>query len=171
MGLLDSRGKLIGVNTAILSASGASAGIGFAIPVDTVRRIVTQLIRYGRVTKPSLGIQVADDQITQGISQPLRVDIQGVMVVEVGPRSSASQPLRGAPLRGMARRANGSMSLGDVVTKVYKTPIRNVEDLLCAIEELEIGGVAQLTVRRQGTGPGGANIRTSRRAASLQPLS
>lgn len=79
--LLDSRGKLIGVNTAILSASGGSAGIGFAIPADTVRRIVTQLIRYGRVTKPSLGINVADDQITQGISQRLRIDLQGAVAV------------------------------------------------------------------------------------------
>ena len=75
--LLDSAGRLIGVNTAIYSPSGASAGIGFAIPVDTVNRIVTELIRSGKVTRPGLGVQIADEQIAQ------RLGVNGVLIVDV----------------------------------------------------------------------------------------
>jgi S1-C subfamily serine protease len=73
--LLDSAGRLIGVNTAIYSPSGASAGIGFAIPVDTVNRIVPELIRYGKLTRPGIGVQIAEDQIAQ------QLGIKGVLVV------------------------------------------------------------------------------------------
>ena len=97
--LLDSRGSLIGVNTAILSASGASAGIGFAIPVDTVRRVVTQLIRYGRVQRPSLGVQVADDQIMRSIERQINAELQGVMITEINPNSTVTNPVSGSPLR------------------------------------------------------------------------
>ena len=97
--LLDSRGSLIGVNTAILSASGASAGIGFAIPVDTVRRVVTQLIRYGRVQRPSLGVQVADDQIMRSIERQINAELQGVMITEINPNSAVTNPVSGSPLR------------------------------------------------------------------------
>jgi S1-C subfamily serine protease len=168
--LLDSGGRLIGVNTAIVSASGSSAGIGFAIPVDAVRRVVAQLIRYGRVQRPSLGVQVAEDQIMAGIrarlggggggggrggrgGQPLA---EGVMVVELGPRArergGPGNPLSGKPLQGLARRPDGSMALGDVIVSVNGSPVLKVEDLLCAIEEVEVGESVELMVRRRGTG-------------------
>merc|ERR1711862_501502 len=92
--LLDSRGRLIGVNTAIFSP-GASAGmagnigIGFAIPVDTVRRVVNQIIRYGHVLRPTVGINVADDRIVRSIEAQLGQKLEGVLVAEVVPGSQA----------------------------------------------------------------------------------
>ena len=150
--LLDSAGKLIGVNTAILSSSGASAGIGFAIPVDTVRRIITQLIRYGRVVRPSLGVQVAEDSLMANIERSIGAKLEGVMVVETTPGSPASNPVQGSPIQGLARRGDGSMALGDVITKVNGLAVSKVEDLLCAIEESEIGATVALSVKRRGTG-------------------
>jgi len=150
--LLDSAGRLIGVNTAILSSSGASAGIGFAIPVDTVRRIVTQLIRYGRVVRPSLGVQVADDSLMANIERSIGTKLQGVMVTETTPGSPASSPVKGSPIQGLARRGDGSMALGDVITQVNGLAVSKVEDLLCAIEESSIGATVNLTVKRRGTG-------------------
>ena len=81
--LLDSRGRLIGVNMAIYSPSGASAGIGFSIPVDTVRRVVNQIIRYGRVVRPTIGVNVADDRVLRSIEMQLRKKLNGVLIVEV----------------------------------------------------------------------------------------
>merc|ERR1719235_44200 len=150
--LLDAKGRLVGVNTAILSSSGASAGIGFAIPVDTVRRIVTQLIRYGRVVRPSLGVQVADDSLMANIERSIGTKLQGVMVTETTPGSPASSPVKGSPIQGLARRGDGSMALGDVITQVNGLAVSKVEDLLCAIEESSIGATVNLTVKRRGTG-------------------
>jgi len=160
--LLDSGGRLIGVNTAIVSPSGSSAGIGFAIPVDAVRRVVAQLIRYGRVQRPTLGVQVAEDQIMAGIRARLGGDnvAEGVMVVELGPRATedggAGSPLSGAPLQGLARKPDGSMALGDVIVSVNGSPVLRVEDLLCAIEEVDTSGQntasVELLVRRRGVG-------------------
>lgn len=144
--LLDSQGRLIGVNTAILSASGASAGIGFAIPVDTVRRIVNQIIRYGRVVRPSLGIHVGDDQMVNQVSTLRNLQIQGIMVVEVFPGSPAGAPIKGRPLRGLVRQRDGSLALGDVITAVNSTKVSKTEDLLCTIEECEVGSTVELTV-------------------------
>lgn len=151
--LLDSQGRLIGVNTAIVSPSGSFAGIGFAIPVDTVSRIVTQLVRYGRVKRPSLGLQVAEDQIMQGVLKRVNLQVEGVMVVEVAPGSPAAAPVSGRALSGVQRRSNGSILLGDVVTRVNNSPVKKVEDLLSAVEECEVGSVVELAVKRQGQGP------------------
>src|SRR5207249_6639405 len=83
--LLDSCGRLIGVNSAIYSPSGASAGIGFAIPVDTVNRIVPELIRYGKITRPGIGVQAAEDQIAQ------QLGVKGVLIVDVVAGSAAAK--------------------------------------------------------------------------------
>ena len=141
--LLDARGKLIGVNTAIYSPSGASAGIGFAIPVDSVRRIVNQLIRYGRMLRPSMGITVADDQMTRGLSARLGVPLDGVLVME----APAGTPGADAGLVGCMRK-NGELFLGDLITHVNATPVKTVEDLLTLVEETEIGANVDLTVHR-----------------------
>ena len=147
--LLDSRGRLIGVNTAIL-APGASAGlagnvgIGFAIPVDTVRRVVNELIRYGAVVRPTLGINVADDQTTRGLFAQLRLPLEGVLVMSVAPRSPAAV----AGLQPTARDSRGQLMLGDLVTEVGGAPVRQVEDLLSAIEERRVGEEVPLKVLR-----------------------
>jgi S1-C subfamily serine protease len=89
--LLDSRGRLIGVNTAIYTPMGGNVGIGFAIPVDTVRRVVNQIIRYGRVVRPTLGIHVTDDRIVRSMEMQLGRRLDGVLVAEVFPNSPAQQ--------------------------------------------------------------------------------
>jgi len=143
--LLDSRGRLIGVNTAIFSPSGTSAGIGFAIPVDTVRRIVSQLIRYGRVQRPSLGVTVIDDALAKNFARQLRRPLDGVLLADV----PADSPAAGAGLRGTMRVAGGGIRLGDLITAVGDSPVRTVEDLLSAVEELPAADpVASLTVLR-----------------------
>merc|ERR1712039_786850 len=89
--LLDSAGKLIGVNTAIYSPSGASAGIGFAIPADAVRRIVNQIIRFGRARRASIGVSLASDQNLQQIAEQLgRKDLRGALVFGVTPGTPAA---------------------------------------------------------------------------------
>ena len=102
--LLDSAGRLIGVNSSILSPSGAFAGIGFAIPVDEVNRIVTQLIRHGTIVRPSLGVTLAPDQLTE------RLQLEGVLVMRVDPgraggaRRPAADPARPCGQRASRRR-------------------------------------------------------------------
>src|SRR6266487_4434015 len=117
--LLDSSGRLIGVNTAIYSPSGASAGIGFAIPVDTVNRIVAELIRYGKVTRPGIGIQIAEDQIAQ------QLGVKGVLVVDVVAGSAAAK----AGMRPTKREASGRVRLGDVIVAVDGVKVGSPNDL------------------------------------------
>mmetsp|Transcript_27917 Transcript_27917/g.39251 ORF Transcript_27917/g.39251 Transcript_27917/m.39251 type:complete len:494 (+) Transcript_27917:56-1537(+) len=147
--LLDSRGRLIGVNTAIFSpgAMGGNIGIGFAIPVDTVRRVVNQIIRYGRVVRPTLGINVADDRLARSIEGQLggsRKSLDGVLVVEVVPNSPAVV----AGLEASQLRSDGSIILGDLITNVDGVPVRQAEDLLSAIEEKQDGDVVKLRILR-----------------------
>lgn len=138
--LLDSAGRLIGVNTAIYSPSGASAGIGFAIPVDTVNRIVPELIRSGRVTRPGLGIQIADEQIAE------RLGVNGVLVVDVARGSAASK----AGIQPTRRDAEGRLRLGDVITTVDGKTVATPNDLFLLLEKYKIGDVVTLSVLRDG---------------------
>ena len=147
--LLDSSGRLIGVNTAIF-APGAAAGIagnigiGFAIPVDTVRRVVNQLIRYGRVVRPTIGINVSDDRVTRSIGAQLRRRLDGVLVAEVLPGSPAEE----AGMRATSIQGDGSVVLGDLIAEVDGEPVKQVEDLLSAIEERREGDVVSLSLYR-----------------------
>eukprot|EP01052_Picozoa_sp_SAG31_P013847 SAG31_NODE_844_length_11549_cov_2.985852_8_plen_356_part_00 len=171
--LLDSSGRLIGVrcalrcnallslltrigvlcaqkvNTAIFSPSGAgSVGIGFSIPVDTVRRTVNQLIRYGRVQRPSLGVHIADDQMVKNLGRQLKMsssELQGVLVITVGADSPASK----AGMRGTVRDGrSGALVLGDIIIAVAGEPIRQVEELLSVVENRRVGEVVEVTVLR-----------------------
>jgi len=143
--LLDSSGRLIGVNTAIYSPSGASAGIGFAIPVDTVRRTVNQIIRYGRAQRPSLGVHVADDQILHSVSRDLGMkQLEGVLVMRV----KEGSPAAAAGLRGTARDRGGNVTLGDIIISVAGLQTRQVEDLLSAVEQRHVGELVDVVVLR-----------------------
>jgi len=148
--LMDSSGRLIGVNTAILAGGGGGAGtagnigIGFAIPVDTVRRVVNQIIRYGKVVRPTLGINVVDDRVTRSVEQQLRRNLEGVLVAQVVPQSPADR----AGLNPMKLRPDGTTILGDLITQVNGQPVKQVEDLLSAIEEQEKGDLVDLTIHR-----------------------
>lgn len=136
--LLDSGGRLIGVNTAIYSPSGASAGIGFAIPVDTVRTLLPQLIAHGRPVQPGIGIVPLADYWAA------RFDIRGVVVRSV----SEGSPAERAGLRGLRMTAAGGVVLGDVITAVDGRPVRSVDDLLHAFEAAGVGARVRLDVQR-----------------------
>jgi S1-C subfamily serine protease len=138
--LLDSAGRLIGVNTAIYSPSGASAGIGFAIPVDTVNRIVPELIRSGRVTRPGLGIQIADEQIAQ------RLGVDGVLVVDVARGSAASK----AGIQPTRRDADGRLRLGDIITTVDGKKVSTPNELFLLLEKYKVGDVVTVSMLRDG---------------------
>jgi S1-C subfamily serine protease len=138
--LLDSRGRLIGVNTAIYSPSGASAGIGFAIPVDTVNRIVPELIRSGRVTRPGIGIQIAEDQIAE------RLGVTGVLVVDVIPGSTAAK----AGIRPTRREGSGRVQLGDIITAIDGKKVESSNDLFLSLERYKVGDVVTISILRDG---------------------
>jgi S1-C subfamily serine protease len=138
--LLDSAGRLIGINTAIYSPSGASAGIGFAVPVDTVMRVVPQLIKTGRYIRPALGIE-ADEQVNQRLVAAS--GIEGVFVLRVQPGGAADK----AGLRGIKTTAEG-IEPGDVIKAVQGKAVTSVPRLLARLDDFKIGDTVQLTVQR-----------------------
>ncbi|MDW6021412.1 trypsin-like peptidase domain-containing protein [Mesorhizobium sp. BAC0120] len=136
--LLDSAGRLIGVTTAILSPSGTNAGIGFAIPVDTVNRVVPALIRDGRVPTPGIGIMAADEATTA------QLGLTGVVIAAVAPGSPAER----AGLRGFDA---ASGTIGDVIIAADGEPVHRLPDLTGKLEQAGVGGKLSLTVSRNGT--------------------
>ena len=136
--LLDSGGRLIGVNTAIASPSGASAGVGFAIPVDTVHWVVPDLIQHGKLMRPALGVQVASNPVTQSLG------VEGVLVLDVIQGSGAQE----AGIRPTRRGASGRVVLGDVIVAVDGEPVRNSGDLALMLEKKQVGEKVKVTVLR-----------------------
>jgi S1-C subfamily serine protease len=138
--LLDSAGRLIGVNTQIASPSGASAGIGFAIPVDEVNRIVPRLIRDGRFVRPAIGISAGSPNLSRALGLP-----KGVPLVQVAPDSPAAR----AGLQPFRRRGN-EVAPGDVITAVNDEPVESLDDMLEAFERRQPGERVTLGVWREG---------------------
>lgn len=136
--LLDSAGRLIGVNTQIASPSGASAGVGFAVPVDTVNRVVPQLITHGRVLRPELGIAAANEWALR------RFGIEGVLVMAVAPDSPAAR----AGLRETYRDEDGTLVLGDVIQALDGREIASLDDLYAVLEQHEPRDVVKVRVLR-----------------------
>ena len=132
--LLDSAGRLIGVNTAIFSPSGSNAGVGFAVPVDTVNRVVPELIRTGRVPTPGLGIVSASESVAA------RLGVEGVIVVRTLPGSPADR----AGLRGIER----SGALGDIIVAVNGNAVHRVADLTEQLAQIGVGQRVKLTIKR-----------------------
>lgn len=142
--LLDSSGRLIGVNTAIFSPSGSSAGIGFAVPVDTVYRVVPQIITSkGTVIHPDLGVYL-DDRIGRMITA--QMNVEGVLIL--GIRVNAPAALAG--LRGTQRARDGKIIPGDVIQKIDSSDVRSADDVLLAISKHNPGDTVILTVLRDG---------------------
>jgi S1-C subfamily serine protease len=139
--LLDSAGRLVGVNTQIASPSGASAGIGFAIPVDEVNRIVPRLIRDGRVVRPALGVTAAP----AGFAQALRLP-DGVAIVQLAPGGPAAR----AGLQPFRRARDGGVQMGDVVTAIDGEPVKTLDDILTLLEQRQPGDKVTLTLWRAG---------------------
>ena len=138
--LLDSAGRLIGVNTQIASPSGASAGIGFAVPVDTVSRAVPQILAHGRVVRPQLGIAVASEGVLR------RAGVKGVLVMTVAPGSAAAR----AGLRGTSRAEDGSLVLGDVIQALGDRSVDSLDDLYAALDLHRPGDTVKVRVLRDG---------------------
>jgi S1-C subfamily serine protease len=136
--LLDSAGRLIGVNMAIVSPSGSNAGIGFAVPVDTVNRIVPQLIRQGEITRAGLGVRIGDDRVSR------RLNLPGVLIIEVDKGSAAEA----AGLRSTQVDAKGGVKLGDVIVAIDGERIETSDDLFNAMEKRAVGEVVKVTVLR-----------------------
>jgi S1-C subfamily serine protease len=137
--LLDSAGRLIGINTALVSPSGAYAGIGFAVPVDVVNRIVPQLVRGEKVRKPGLGVRLADDYLVR------RLGLEGVLIWTLAPGGAADR----AGLLPMRQDRDGRTLLGDVIVAAGGKQVRTTNDLYRILDEHEIGDTLTLTVLRQ----------------------
>ncbi len=139
--LLDSSGRLIGVNTSILSPSGASAGIGFAVPSDTVARVVPQLIQYGREVRPTMGVELAEDALTK------RFGLRGALVLNVAPGTPAEQ----AGLQPTRRDAStGRIILGDLIVGLDNGAVTNNADLYLGLEKHKDGDRVKVRVLRDG---------------------
>ena len=141
--LLDSAGRLIGVNTQIYSPTGASAGIGFSIPVDTVNEVVPQLIKNGKVSRPGLGVGI--DPYTDYYARRMRFD--GVMIRNVAARGAAEE----AGLVGMKYYRDGSLAaIGDIIVALDGKAINRSRDLTYALSGYRIGDLVELTYLRDG---------------------
>ncbi len=146
--LLDSAGRMIGVNTQIVSPTGQSAGIGFAVPVDTVERIAPQLIKYGKVRRAGLGIRILADAYAR------QWGVSGVIIREVYETSPAAR----AGLRGLTVDPRGTVASFDVITAIGDERIGDYDDLYQALDERRPG--EQITVHYERDGrPGRASIR------------
>ncbi|MCA0243736.1 MAG: trypsin-like peptidase domain-containing protein [Proteobacteria bacterium] len=139
--LLDSASRLIGVNTQIASPSGASAGIGFAIPVDEVNRIVPRLIRDGRFVRPTLGVSAGPPSLNQALKTP-----RGVALLDVG----RGGPAEKAGLQPFRRGNRGEIVAGDVITAINDKPVGDFDELLAALEQFQPGDSVTLTLWRAG---------------------
>jgi len=140
--LLDSAGRLIGVNTAIYSPSGASAGIGFAIPVDEVNRIVPRLIRDGKITRPTFGIQAASPQVHAALRLPKGIAIVGVV---------ARSPAEAAGIKPFLRGAKGEIIAGDIIVAMDGKIITTLDEFLDVLERHSSGDTVAVTVLRGST--------------------
>ena len=140
--LLDSAGRVIGVNTAIASRTGESAGIGFAIPIDTVRRVVPSLIATGRYAPPRLGVETRP-QISAAVVR--RLGTTGVLVLRVNPGSGAAEAgIRGSQLRGT------NLVPGDIVQAIDGTEVRTLGELQTVLDRYQAGRVVTVTIWRAG---------------------
>ncbi|MBL8036720.1 MAG: trypsin-like peptidase domain-containing protein [Nitrospira sp.] len=136
--LLDSVGRLIGVNTQIVSPSGAYAGIGFAVPVDTVNRIVPELIKHGKLIRPGLGVSLVPDAMAK------RWGIKGVIIGKV----TRGGPADRAGLKGARETMMGQIQLGDILVAVSGKAVTTIDDLMDALEEQKVGDQVTVEILR-----------------------
>ncbi len=135
--LLDSCGAVIGINTAILSPSGAYAGVGFAVPVDTIARLIPQLVEHGRANRAGLGVRLVPDHISR------KSGVEGAAILDVVRGGTAAQ----AGLTGMQRGPAGRWIFGDVVVAIEGTRVTCVDDLLSVLDRLKVGDSVALDVK------------------------
>jgi len=142
--LLDSHGRMIGINSQILSGSGTSAGVGFAVPVSIAKRVVPQLLQSGQVKRPKLGISTRNvESIRNQVELPVS---DGVLIVQVARGSGAAN----AGLRGLQQMENGEVELGDIIVSINNEKIGNADDLFRVLDKHQIGEVVQVQILRDG---------------------
>ncbi|MFN2492561.1 MAG: S1C family serine protease [Pyrinomonadaceae bacterium] len=140
--LLDSHGRMIGINSQILSPSGASAGVGFAVPVNIAKRIVPQLVRSGEVRRPKLGISTRDVEVLKTqIELPVS---DGVVIWQVAPGGAAAN----SGLRGLTQTENGDVEIGDIIVGIDNERIKNADDLYRILDKHQVGDIIQLQIMR-----------------------
>lgn len=136
--LLNSQGELIGMNTVIISSTGQYSGVGFAVPVDTIKKIVPQIIEFGRVIRPGLGVSFLADRYAR------RAGIEGLVILEVQERSEAYK----AGLRGLDRDRRGRLFAQDVLTAIDDFAIKSYDDYYNVLDGYKVGDRVTLTIRR-----------------------
>jgi len=142
--LLDSHGRVIGINSQILSPSGTSAGLGFAIPVNIAKRIVPQLVSFGSVRRPKLGISSRDVALLKNqIDLPVS---EGVVVWEVAPGGAAAN----AGLQGLTQTENGDVEIGDIIVAIDGDKIGNADDLSRILDKHQLGDTVKVEIVRNG---------------------
>lgn len=142
--LLDSHGRMIGINSQILSPSGTSAGVGFAVPVSIAKRVVPQILQTGQVKRPKLGISTRDvSAFRNQVDLPVS---EGVLIVQVARGGAASQ----AGLRGLQPTENGEVELGDIILGIDNDKIGNSDDLFRVLDKHKVGDLVQVQIWRAG---------------------
>lgn len=143
--LLDKFGRMIGINSQILSPAGGSVGVGFAVPVNTAKRVIPQLLQFGAVRRPVIGINGVglESLVKRGIELPVQ---KGLLLYTVG----NGGPADAAGLRGLSRGADGDLILGDVITSIDGTSIGDLDDLYRYLDKKQIGDTVQVEVIRDG---------------------
>ena len=139
--LLNSQGEVIGMNTIIFSKSGMSAGVGFAVPVDSISRIVPQLIKYGKVIRPGLGIELLPDYLKRqfGLNK-------GIMIARV----NSSSPASSAGLQGISQDRRGNIDPGDIIIKIDTISVNNFDDIYHVLDKKKIGESVKISYIRNG---------------------
>ncbi len=138
--LLDSAGRLIGVNTAIFSPSGTYAGIGFAVPVHEVNMVIPQLIRHGKLIRPGIGAALADTRLAQRLGIK-----EGVLILNIEPNGPAAQ----AGLRPTEQQG-GEIFLGDIISEIAGKKVKSYDDIRTELERLQVGDEVPMTIIRDG---------------------
>ena len=140
--LLNSSSNLIGMNTVIFSTSGSSAGLGFAVPVDTIKMVVPQLIKHGKIIRPGLGIGIVPDSMKQRMIQSSK----GIIISYIDEKGGAAE----AGLKGMTQDQYGRIYIGDVLLSVDGQPVNNLDDIYQVIDKKKIGDLVDVSYRRDG---------------------
>ena len=139
--LVDSSGKLIGMNTMIYSTSGSSAGLGFAVPSDIISKIIPQLIKYGKNRRPGLGIGVLPDEMKQ---QLFGLD-KGIIVSSIQEGGAADK----AGLQGIKRDSRGRLIMGDVIHQIDNKKINSYDDIYNLFDNYQIGDTVKVYYSRE----------------------
>jgi len=142
--LLDSHGRMIGINSQIESPSGASAGVGFAIPINIAKRVVPELVKNGEVRRPKLGVTT---RAVESLSNQVRLPVSsGALIINVVPDSGAAR----AGLRGIVQTEDGDVEIGDIIVGLDGQKVNNNDDLYRALDKHQVGDTVNVEIYRDG---------------------